>query len=1290
MSRTLRYPKALLVAAIAFVCVLTTGAAQAWAEAPSAGHWKLSDEKPQVITSNNDFAGASGVTSNNAYFYQRSASVSEHAETVSYRWYRYWTGVGIYTYDWKGGAWSPHAPERDEEVHTDTATFVATVSEPPSVVEAGGLCTFTLTLNMTKSDCYYDDSSGLTYSHLKASSKMVANYDYYLSHRSAKSWFTNTEEGGPTGCYVSVDNYAMGGQSIGEPPNVTECEVSAKFPSGPGSISLMTDAAEGKGSGDKITVAFVGCGSDTVWTYEWVPGETTDTDTSEPVTIIQKKETDADDRPGSVTTDILPEIEEGVDELDIPRLAAIAGVVVVGSVAITSLLKRRKASEPQPKERSARPKEDDDAERKTPKSYRMVVSKDFGNKLRAGDKPREVRVRIEESTDHVSFSPNARMTEAIQATGLQHLSAQPYGVSGTDKVVRIAVSPQNGTAHQAAGQPGASTVQPILRLTYTGKGGTFVNDVKFQLADEPVIVFLDLGTGRELARDRMDVDVLDDGEETVFGFEVRNFLNEPQSVTITPSDRGVFADCASEGDEWQPNLHRGTLRNGIPLDSPYGTWPLEREFLIVAYNEEERAEATVQAKVWPEGFFFDTRHVPSDWVHATRPGHILVDTSPLEAKGAGKPDRSLATVRVSLGVGLRDKDGAVVIDRPTLPEGETFFRLQADDGDEAASKLLDPGSSRFWYDLVLRAEAAHDAADPRLGTLTLSPFFPIVTKAAGARFACLRRLLYRGRDGAVLKGQVDFVLTGLSYEDVNTGDRRKIVSAINRLLAGRQYHDMAHVREVFERYGLPAAPQLTLLGSRAEVEAAGRSAETLMRELELVMSVERLRLVYEELYWASYTCCEEDGLEFHIRLGDVDVYRTTVRWSTVGETYDKLCLTAKGARFTCNIALAMCWFVIERKYPKVAHLEYLLNPLYSYLTEYCEKYSEYLTIGAWSGEYIDEGERDRMGALDKELTASNFFSARRLCTELVCPFIENELLGYLVGQGTKLCADEEQIVKAVIAIGTIGCLMFAKNVFKCMTFNERTQRNEIDFWRAINMTVSDISVFTFKVVIAVLFAHMLERVRSQIKIFDESRGLRTSGSTAPDGAPVIDESDLEGKVFAAFFKGATWISDKIDRSADYVLETMSKMNQSGGLEKAKALVESTAIETEATVRRECSMFDSFDEWAKGLGSVRMSVKNRGDAEPTVIEVPYLTYLYMCVDMLFQKSGLQDLECFKLDYKTILPKDCPYMPRDERIRVLERLGAYSEVRYLAGEGSLDANPIPPNISISGSTRFPVQR
>ena len=1093
---------------------------------------------------------------------------------------------------------------------TESVTFVGTCTTPPAIIPVDGDVVLQMTLTAT--------GSNVEHFHFRETTR--ADLSRY-------GRFDATEKGAPDGCEV----WAIGDWG-NDPTWITFSEVHAQ----------MTEFSEPR------TITFTSCGAETVWTYEYVEG-TAGLDQADEEEYVDYRPQDQDeygaasDTPSETSTGIIPTIIEGFDPSEGGRYAVIGGATLVTIGGVTYLCyRRRRNKDGQHDKRSQEPKS----------AYRMLVYKDFGGELRAGGAPREVCARIEEIVGgyapvgnvlgaavpgtNVAVGAQVRrrddLTRDIRVSGEAGLQVVGTTFDGKYLVARVQV-PQPA-ASAAARQQAHPTV--VFAYAHPDGAGTFTQKVAFKLAGDPQIVFVGKGGdgsySRALGASRIGL-LLGDTQGSPLCFEAENFVKEPTHVEIKGSDPRVSGEGERCADAKRPNafVYQALVKNSLPSDTIYGTWPREVQLTVSAWNEEgERAEAKMPAFLWPEGIFVDTRQVRAERVFKD---HILVDTSDILLSAGTVYNIEGATVEV--GAAFKDDAGTVIVDMPTEPGDGSYLKLKAAD-DALSRTALDPNTSRIWYTLGYVWHPTYSEAHEPLGTLDLKPLMPLVSRRESYEYRGIVPIRY-SKDGRQAQADVVFALKGVG-SDMYDADLKAERDRIYRLLAAYRPDDWSRIDAVLATYGRQAEIDQQRLGSQDQREAAGQTAMQLMRSVAHIQSLQRMRAIRKMVYEAA------EVTQVHVQ----------VEANSEAALYNGLYLVANTVRWADDIAFSVWWTALCGP-GAAAFVEPLMTPLKDWVVGFVE----ILGLCAFDDEAA--------------IPPDNYFTLEGFENEVLHKQLDGEFMGILMGN-TVPTPGSFSWKRLLFGMGATVCYLFYRNCAsgKYSKVNE-SGTTEFDLWGALKATTADLSIFSVKALISYFIA----------------RGA-ASKMTATNETPLFKLDEADGPFDRFCVKAAKWliedplraIGDAADTTADRMVGSLSEViSGNATVEVIQASLDGVQSSLVDIVRGEAADAapgsSSVDEWVRSFGVVAVVPK---DAEgqplmdsagnPCTLQVPLLTAVALYVNHVLKELELD----IKIDFRGVVPDEPGYLPHDQLVSVLESIDSTgSEVGFLRdpaaqGEGT----------------------
>lgn len=247
-------------------------------------------------------------------------------------------------------------------------------------------------------------------------------------------------------------------------------------------------------------------------------------------------------------------------------------------------------------------RQDQEAEDKSKKRYKMFISKDFGDAIRKGAAPVIVRARIMEIDANGMRKPRLDLTERISVSG-ESLQIGSVTMDGMWVNAQIYAYEENNAK------------EGTVVFNFNGEGGVFRNRVVFRLTGKPYIVFPDAPSYSDGMYLKM---IADDPETYSVRFFFEDAVGEPAKLLFSPGER--FRASARAADTVRTyyadvNALYGTDRNSIYAIP-------EREYIGIhaEFMNGDVVDGGFNVDIWPKGLSVSSRHVIND--------RIMIDTAP--------------------------------------------------------------------------------------------------------------------------------------------------------------------------------------------------------------------------------------------------------------------------------------------------------------------------------------------------------------------------------------------------------------------------------------------------------------------------------------------------------------------------------------------------------------------------------------------------------------------------------------------------------------------------------------
>ncbi|MCQ2401374.1 MAG: hypothetical protein MJ059_05565 [Lachnospiraceae bacterium] len=261
--------------------------------------------------------------------------------------------------------------------------------------------------------------------------------------------------------------------------------------------------------------------------------------------------------------------------------------------------KKSKTEEKPKKKKEEDEKKDDDEDKQS--TYRIVLYKNFGEILRAGEKEKIIGARIEEETPEGKVWDRPELTERITISGSDNLQIVSKGVIAPYMSAGITVSPSAIPQSREAGDQLLPKSDPkgVIIFSYSGEGGTYTSRVSFKIeALEPEIVF---ENGNEWVEERSISLLADPSYEEKLLILMYNTEDEPEKILLeNDSDFNVVVEKTSYERIYQLKF---SSYSGPALKDEKGFGERKESSLEIRayYSDSLIVTKRLDMKIYPEG-----------------------------------------------------------------------------------------------------------------------------------------------------------------------------------------------------------------------------------------------------------------------------------------------------------------------------------------------------------------------------------------------------------------------------------------------------------------------------------------------------------------------------------------------------------------------------------------------------------------------------------------------------------------------------------------------------------------
>ena len=1204
----------LLAFVIAIIC---TAPSKAFAENTSVGtkggYWELADTELIAWEKNKN---PTVRTHESTYI----TGETQHVMELEMKWY---SSNPIIEWNYATNSWfTSFPPDEDDdiEVHTEHAVFTSTCSTPPSRIEPGGTIKFQLTSTVED-----DNPDGALA--IGDSTYVVRNYSYYRANAgntpsnitASQTALAPTVEGAPDECFVSTNPY----EKFQE---VYSCEVQYTFPDPEKDLnegrSVMSLSLGEDNRDQDITFAFIGSGSDTVWTYRWVKGkEVADGEIVEDPYINKTENINASNTSGNQnSSNIDPNIINGREDDNNWIFIPLGIAVVAGGALVVRYLKKRKPDNPN----------DPNKQEQQRYTYKMTLYKDFGDTMTPG-RTYEVCARIDKqpvSSTGVPMgaaAPDQQLSSAIQVASAQNLNVvgamyrTPYMVGK----VQVPEQPKNITQYPDA----------VVRFTYAGRGGAYNAQVAFKVKANQAILWCD-EKGDTIARSKMVGDCLaGDVQGVIYYFEAADFIDEPK-IDFQVSDNRCDVNIDKHVVPTDPTgfYYKVSLCWTEAPFNQYDSWPYPAYIDIQAHTEIQEAEGRMDVKAWYDGIGIDIKHLYVDTQFAG--DAIIINTADFPV--TKDLNYKIKETKVGMFAAYKNKRGEVEVYCPNQPEQKSLARIEPVTGDPDSERIFSKDDPRFWYNLRLFATQIDPSTDDhRTGVVNMKPCFPLLIADETDAFRGTFKMSYVNQEeGVQIDGDMDYIIRGLC-EAGYLNSRQEEIRAIARILAGMNANGLQEAYDIVSNFSGESKNLPLKLGNDEKRAALAETSQSIMAKLNNIYSVQRLRFMREELFRAAVAYQQNDGLTI------AGVHYT---WQNLADYADCAYKIALITRWADDIAFTCWWYMLLG--PKAAYVEPIMTPLKNWCLEYLEMLSTYA---------FDPDEEYK--------TLEQFFAADKCWEKWALPAIEGELFSCMASaaatHGTALLTQP----KALAAIGAIMCFMFANNCTKCSKYDPKTGKAEVDLWKALKKTTLQMTAFTLKVVLSAVLArkvfasYKVDEVKAELPFTNPESVSEKFFNTMARGMEAIGEWVVVPTFGASKRLFSSIQIDKLTQSMtqNEIVDCVQAIYCDAPTQYAIDKVNSEVLNGEGNTLNSVRSFGAVVPW---------KAKDPATGQEITIKIPILTAAYLFIDELLYLSGIESLQCLQMDYSTVLPDDCPYKTREEMIEILKEHRMDVEANFLA--------------------------
>jgi len=248
-------------------------------------------------------------------------------------------------------------------------------------------------------------------------------------------------------------------------------------------------------------------------------------------------------------------------------------------------------------------------------TYRMRIRKDFEDYIICGKSPETIYAQMVEITAEGQTIERDDLTATLSITSGGGLRVEDPTLAGSYMGAFVSAD-ENELAEEG-----------IVRVAYTGKGGSFTNNIHFRIIGEPRVTFPEQGEAMDM---RLNV-LYGDGITYDVEVELVDFIELPKEVTITQGDEAPFTSSLEKIDDTH---YIAKIVNTSPLPDKGAPVTRYGARVIATCEDDEVVEEAFTVIFYPEGISV-TDVVYDDEGHAQFAAYDDLDTEEDDVAATG-------------------------------------------------------------------------------------------------------------------------------------------------------------------------------------------------------------------------------------------------------------------------------------------------------------------------------------------------------------------------------------------------------------------------------------------------------------------------------------------------------------------------------------------------------------------------------------------------------------------------------------------------------------------------------
>ena len=215
-------------------------------------------------------------------------------------------------------------------------------------------------------------------------------------------------------------------------------------------------------------------------------------------------------------------------------------------------------------------------------TYRMRIRKDFGDYIVCGKPPETLYAQMIEITAEGETIERDDLTASIMMSSGGGLIVEDPALAGGYMGAFISAK-ENELAEEG-----------IVRVSYTGKGGSFTNNIHFRIIGDPSIKFPEQGKAMDM---RLNV-IYGDRKTYEVAVELVDFLEPPKDITLSQVDDAPFSSSLEKIDDMH---YTAKIVNTSPLAEKGAQVKSFVAWISASREDDELVEESFTVNFYPEG-----------------------------------------------------------------------------------------------------------------------------------------------------------------------------------------------------------------------------------------------------------------------------------------------------------------------------------------------------------------------------------------------------------------------------------------------------------------------------------------------------------------------------------------------------------------------------------------------------------------------------------------------------------------------------------------------------------------